>query len=53
MTKLPTAGGAYARDDKGGLKRAEAPTRAKPPRVRATKGTPAPTAKPEQKDADT
>jgi hypothetical protein len=52
MTKLPTSGGAWARDDKGVLKRAEAPTKANPPRARAAKGKPAPNAKPEQKDAD-
>ncbi|WP_297772679.1 hypothetical protein [uncultured Roseovarius sp.] len=54
MTKLPISGGAYTRDDKGGLKRAEAPTGAKPPRARRTAPQKsAPTAKPEQKkDSD-
>lgn len=52
MTNLPTSGGSYTRDDKGALKRAVAPTKQKPPRGRtASKGT-APSAQPEQKDAD-
>nr|WP_296429639.1 hypothetical protein [Roseovarius sp. BRH_c41] len=41
MTNLPTSGGAYTRDDKGALKRAD-----------ASPSKPAPTPKPEKKDAD-
>lgn len=52
MTKLPTGGGAWTRDDKGALKRAEAPTRANPSRTRPAKGKPAPNATPKQKDTD-
>lgn len=47
MTKLPTSGGAWARDGKGGLKRAQAPTAPKPARK------PEPTARPQQKERDT
>ena len=40
MTTLPTSGGAWTRDDKGALTRADAP------------GRPAPKPKPENKEAD-
>lgn len=51
MTKLPTSGGAWTRDDRGGLKQAEAPT-VSARGVRQKRQKPAPSAKPEQKDSD-